>query len=151
MRCLVLAVGRCRDPALASLVERWRVRLPWPLEIREIEAGTGDPVRRRAEEGRALLRAVPSGAPLVALDERGLLLSSRDFAARLGRWREEGVRTVAFAIGGAEGLDPSVRERAALLLALGRMTFPHELVRLLLVEQLYRAWSILEGHPYHRD
>lgn len=151
MRCLLLAVGRCRDPALVALIERYRGRLPWPVEIREIEAKTAEPARRRAEEGRAILAAVAPDVPLVALDERGTPLSSRAFAERLGRWQEEGRRTVAFAIGGVEGLEPAVRERADLVLALGRLTLPHELARLVLVEQLYRAYSILVGHPYHRE
>lgn len=150
MRLRVLAVGRCRDPRLTGLIETYRERLPWPLEFRDIEVKGADPARRRVEEGRAILAAVPPEAALVALDERGALLSSRDFAARLAVWRDEGRRAVAFAIGGAEGLDAAVCARAELVLALGRLTFPHELVRLLLVEQLYRAHTILSGHPYHR-
>lgn len=149
MRCLVLAVGRCRDRPILELIERYRTRLPWPLELAEVEAATGDPQRRRFEEGRALLARLAREDVLVALDERGETLGSLDFARRLGRWREEG-RRVVFAIGGADGLDPAVIGRAELVLALGRLTLPHELARLLLVEQLYRAHSILVGHPYHR-
>lgn len=149
MRCLVLAVGRCRDRPILELIERYRTRLPWPLELAEVEAATGDPQRRRFEEGRALLARLAREDVLVALDERGETLGSLDFARRLGRWREEG-RRVVFAIGGADGLDPAVIGRAELVLALGRLTLPHELARLVLVEQLYRAHSILVGHPYHR-
>ncbi len=149
MRCLVLAVGRCRDRPILELVERYRARLPWPLELAEVEAATADPQRRRSEEGRALLGRLARDDVLVALDERGETLGSLDFARRLGRWREEG-RRVVFAIGGADGLDPAVTARADLVLALGRLTLPHELARLVLVEQLYRAHSILTGHPYHR-
>ena len=149
MRCLVLAVGRCRDPALASLIERYRARLPWPLEILELESKLADPARRRQEEGRAMLARLAADDRLVALDERGELATSLDFARKLAAWREAGRRTV-FAIGGAEGLDPAVLERAAFVLALGRLTLPHELARLVLVEQLYRAHTILAGHPYHR-
>lgn len=151
MRVLIFAVGRCRDPALRTLIARFCARLPWSVAVQEIELKGGDPARRRSEEGRAILTALPKDAPLIALDERGALLTSRDFAAHLARLQQAGVRTIAFAIGGADGLDPEVCARAALVLSLGRMTFPHELVRLLLVEQLYRAFTILKGHPYHRD
>lgn len=148
MRCLVLAVGRCRDPALLALLDRYLERLAGRVEIRELEA-RGEPTRRRAHEARLILDALPERALLVALDERGELCTSAELALRLGRLAEES-RTLAFAIGGADGLDPIVRERARLVLALGRLTFPHELARLLLVEQLYRVHAILAGHPYHR-
>lgn len=148
MRCLVLAVGRCRDPALLALLDRYLARLAGTVEIRELEA-RGEPTQRRAREARLILDALPAGAALVALDERGELLTSAELALRLGRLGAES-RTLAFAIGGADGLDPALRERARLVLALGRLTFPHELARLLLVEQLYRVHTILAGHPYHR-
>lgn len=149
MRCLVLAVGRCRDPALQALLDRYLSRLAGTVEIRELEA-RGEPARRCAQEARAILEAVPAGAPLVALDERGELLTSAALADRLQRLQIETGKTLVFAIGGADGLDPCVRARARLVLALGRLTFPHELARLLLVEQLYRVHTILAGHPYHR-
>jgi 23S rRNA (pseudouridine1915-N3)-methyltransferase len=95
--------------------------------------------------------ALPKGARLIALDERGKTLASGDFAALLGRWRDEGLGELAFAIGGAGGLDASLREAAALTLSFGPMTWPHLLTRALLAEQLYRAQSILTGHPYHRE
>ena len=97
-----------------------------------------------------LLAAVPQGARLVALDERGKNLDSPAFAALMGRWQDDGLGDLAFAIGGPDGLSPAVLERADLTLSLGPMTWPHLLVRVLLVEQLYRAQSILDGHPYHR-
>ncbi|MCH8038105.1 MAG: 23S rRNA (pseudouridine(1915)-N(3))-methyltransferase RlmH [Proteobacteria bacterium] len=99
----------------------------------------------------ACLGAAPAGARLVALDEAGKAMTSAAFAGLLGRWRDAGVRDIAFLVGGAEGLDGSVREAAALTLALGPMTWPHLLTRALLAEQLYRAESILTGHPYHRE
>ncbi len=150
MRGLVLAVGRLRDPALGTLIERYRKRIPWSLELVEIEPASGDPARRKREEGRALLARLAPGDLLVALDERGELWTSRELAARLVGWRDAG-RRVVFAIGGAEGLDPAVIERAEHVLALGRLTLAHELARLVLVEQLYRAHTIAIGHPYHRD
>jgi 23S rRNA (pseudouridine1915-N3)-methyltransferase len=88
---------------------------------------------------------------VVVLDERGRNLSSRDFAAQMGIWRDDGAAEIAFLIGGADGHDDGVRKRADLLLSLGALTWPHQLVRVLLAEQLYRAQQILAGHPYHRD
>ena len=103
-----------------------------------------------AREGEALLAAVPDGARIVALDERGKSQTSEAFAKRLGIWRDDGVRAVAFLIGGADGLDESLRKRADMVVSFGALTWPHMLVRALLAEQLYRAHTILTGHPYHR-
>ena len=152
MRLLILAVGRVKSGPLAALQKEYAHRLTWPLEIREVEerralAGA----ERKAREGELLLAALPEGAKLVALDERGKPLTSRDFARQLGRWRESGTKTLAFILGGADGLAPPVLERARLTLSLGAMTWPHLLARTLLLEQLYRAQQILAGHPYHRD
>ena len=94
---------------------------------------------------------MPKPATLIALDERGKSLSSRDFADRLGRWRDDGEDEIAFIIGGAGGLDKAILDRASLVLSLGPMTWPHQLARGLLLEQLYRGQQILAGHPYHRD
>ena len=105
----------------------------------------------RAREAALILDALPAGARLVALDERGAAWSSRGLADRLAAWRVEGVAELAFAIGGAEGLGAAVLDRADDSLALGAMTWPHRLVRGMLLEQLYRAQQILAGHPYHRD
>ncbi|MBV9586320.1 MAG: 23S rRNA (pseudouridine(1915)-N(3))-methyltransferase RlmH, partial [Alphaproteobacteria bacterium] len=105
----------------------------------------------KAREAELLLAARPSNARLVALDERGEEWSSRDLAGRLAAWRDHGANTVAFAIGGADGLGQVVLEEADAILSLGTMTWPHLLVRTMLLEQLYRAQQILAGHPYHRD
>ncbi|MEE8272998.1 MAG: 23S rRNA (pseudouridine(1915)-N(3))-methyltransferase RlmH, partial [Alphaproteobacteria bacterium] len=102
-------------------------------------------------EADLLLGAVPSGATVVALDEAGRDLSSGEFAVRLAGWRDGGVRDVAFLIGGADGHGEAVRGRADLTLAFGRATWPHLMVRAMLAEQVYRAQTILDGHPYHRD
>lgn len=101
------------------------------------------------EEERNLLKAIPSGARLVVLDEIGRTIDSRSFAKKLGDWRDQGAREACFVIGGAYGLTDAVRERADLLLSLSPMTFPHQLVRVLFAEQLYRAWSILNRTGYH--
>lgn len=151
MDLLILAVGRCREPALLSLLDEYRRRCGWVMRVREVAARGSVPPERQAEaEAQELLAAVPAGAALVALDGRGQDLTSEALAGQLGRWRDEGVRAAAFVIGGPDGLAPSLRERAALTLAFGRMTWPHQLVRVMLAEQLYRATTILAGHPYHR-
>lgn len=102
-----------------------------------------------AEEEKALLKALPAGARIVALDETGTQLGSRAFAQRLGAWRDVGARECVFVIGGAYGLSDTMRQRADLVLSLSAMTFPHQLVRVLLAEQLYRAYAILHGSGYH--
>ena len=147
----VIAVGKVRAGPERDIFDAYRKRLPWTVETREVEArrhaGTEE---RRREEGRLLLKAAPAGAHIIALDEHGATLSSADFAERIGRWRDDGAPALAFLIGGADGLDKEVRRSAAMLLSLGAMTWPHQLVRAMLAEQLYRASSILAGHPYHR-
>jgi 23S rRNA (pseudouridine1915-N3)-methyltransferase len=105
----------------------------------------------KAREAELILEALPPGATLVALDERGAAWSSREFADRLAAWRDRGVPDLAFAIGGAEGLGPAILDRAQTILSLGAMTWPHLFVRGMLLEQLYRAQQILARHPYHRD
>jgi 23S rRNA (pseudouridine1915-N3)-methyltransferase len=102
-------------------------------------------------EAELILDALPAGARLVALDERGTQWTSRQLADRLAAWRDGGAAALAFAIGGAEGLGQAVIERAEIVLSLGAMTWPHLLVRGMLLEQLYRAQQILAGHPYHRE
>lgn len=158
MRLLVIAVGRLKDGPERELVARYDVRTralarklgfsgPDILELPESRARRDED--RRAEEGRAILAAVP-GAYLVALDERGTAWSSEAFAARLAARRDEGQRTFAFVIGGADGLDRSLIKSAAETLCFGAATFPHQIVRILLAEQIYRGMTILSGHPYHR-
>jgi len=117
-----------------------------PVEIVEVEARKPG----KAAEAEAIL-ARAEGAHLIACDERGEAMASRAFAARLAALRDNGVRHLAFAIGGADGLDPAVRRAARRTLAFGPQTWPHALVRAMLAEQVYRAVSILAGAPYHRD
>jgi 23S rRNA (pseudouridine1915-N3)-methyltransferase len=154
MRIAVIAVGKARPGAMRSLAEDYAKRLSqggWRLALVEVEAPAKLPVADRMRREAELLAArVPAGAVLVALDASGKGLSSEDFAARLGAWRDQG-REVAFAIGGADGLTRELVGRAALVLSLGAMTWPHMLARAMLLEQLYRASAILAGHPYHRS
>lgn len=151
MRIRCLAIGRSRDRLIAELVERYRARCPWTIEIVELDLKKQlDRARRIEAEGELLLAGIERDERVIVLDERGRGLSSEAFAETLGAWRDQGMADVACLIGGADGLAPRVRERADLVLALGALTWPHELVRVLLVEQLYRASAILSGHPYHR-
>ncbi|HZH26587.1 MAG TPA: 23S rRNA (pseudouridine(1915)-N(3))-methyltransferase RlmH [Azospirillaceae bacterium] len=151
MRIAILAIGAWRAGPHKALYDEYAGRLRWPLTLRELEPkrrATGDELRRL--EGDLLLSAIPKGAKVVALDETGTHLTSEGFAARLRAWQDASVADVAFLIGGADGHDPAVRRRADLVLSLGTMTWPHLLVRALLVEQIYRAQQIIAGHPYHR-
>jgi 23S rRNA (pseudouridine1915-N3)-methyltransferase len=151
MNILVAAIGRAKPGPERDLYSSYVERLPWKVDLKEIEIRKEASVAvRRAREGEALLAAVPEGARIVVLDERGKAESSERFAARIGTWRDDGARTLAFLIGGADGHDEAVRKRAHALICFGAMTWPHMLVRGMLMEQLYRAHSILTGHPYHR-
>lgn len=149
------AVGRLRSgperDLIADYVQRFdRTGRPLglgPFSEHEVEdkknAGMG-------AEAELLARAVPAGAVLVTLDERGKLISSPEFAAQLARWRDGGRQDVAFVIGGADGIDPALRAKADFSISFGAMVWPHMLVRVMLAEQLYRAANILSGGPYHR-
>lgn len=150
MRICVIAVGRLRDGAPKDLFATYSKRLPWPLTAIEIpERGSDPPAVRVQREGEALRRRLPDG-PLVVLDRSGTDLTSEALAETLARYRDNGAATVAFAIGGADGHAPETLAAADLVLSFGRATWPHQLVRVMLAEQLYRASTILAGHPYHR-
>jgi 23S rRNA (pseudouridine1915-N3)-methyltransferase len=149
-RLTVIAVGRAAASSPeAALFARYAARLRPPLGLVELADGKGSEAEIRRREGAAILAAVPEGAVLVALDQGGVAEGTEAFAKRLGRWREAG-RDVAFAIGGAEGLDRAVLDRAAHVMSLGPMTWPHLLARAMLAEAVFRADSMLRGHPYHR-
>jgi 23S rRNA (pseudouridine1915-N3)-methyltransferase len=151
MRVTVCAVGRLKAGPERELIDRFSRRISWPFEIREVEERRRlPPAELTAREGELLEAACPAGAVRVVLDERGKPLGSGAFAERIGAWRDAG-RDVAFLIGGADGHADAVRTRADLLLSFGAATWPHMLVRVMLVEQVYRAQQILAGHPYHRE
>ena len=123
-----------------------------PIAIVELEVRQRLPAAvQKSREAALILAALPARARLIALDERGAMWSSNGLADRLAAWRDQGVAELAFAIGGADGLGAEVLDRAEATLSLGPMTWPHLLVRSLLLEQLYRAQQILAGHPYHRE
>ena len=152
MRVTLVAVGRMKAGPAQELYELYAQRLRWRITLKEVEERRSlPPEALKQQEGALILAALPRGAKAVALDEGGREMTSRDFAAQLGRWQDEGTQDLAFVIGGADGLSDEVRKAADLILSLGRLTWPHMLVRGLVAEQLFRAESILAGHPYHRD
>ena len=152
MRLHVAAVGRCKAGPERALYEHFARRVTFPLDLIEVEEKRRLPAKAlKKREAELLVARAPEGALLVALDEKGKPFTSLAFAKRLGQWRDDGVKDIAFLIGGAEGLDESLLKRAALVLSLGPMTWPHLMARAMLAEQLYRAQSILAGHPYHRE
>lgn len=145
----IVAVGRIGRGAEAELFARYAARLrPAPI-VDEVAEARGAPGEITAREATALLALVPARSRLVALDSGGEALDTASFAARLGFWRDRG-EAACFVIGGAEGLHASVIARAADVISLGPLTWPHLLARVLLAEQLYRAQCIATGHPYHR-
>ena len=159
LRLLVAAVGRLKDGPELEQTERYRKRAEQlgrrigfrDLEVVEIrESRAADVGRRMVEESIALANVVPDKAVMVLLDERGKSLDSPAFAALLGRWRDDGRPAAVFVIGGDDGLAPTLRDRATIRLAFGAATWPHQLVRVMLLEQIYRAIAILSNHPYHR-
>jgi len=159
MRILVAAVGRLKQGPERELAGAYRKRAETigrtsglrEFEIVEIrESRAQDAERRRVEESIAIANIIPDGATVVILDERGESLDSGRLAVLLREWRTEDRPAVCFVIGGADGLAPTLRERATLRLAFGAATWPHQLVRIMLLEQLYRTGTILAGHPYHR-
>ena len=151
MRLTIAAIGRAGRGPERALYEHYAGRIRWPLTLRELEEKKKlAPAELMRREGELLLAAAPAGATLVALDRRGKALDSQGFADRLGRWRDQSVADVAFLVGGAEGHAEPLLEKAALVLSFGAMTWPHQLARAMLAEQIYRAQQMLAGHPYHR-
>jgi len=155
MRVHLVVVGRLRAGPELDLIKDYLTRFDrtgralglGPAQVIEVEDKKGGGM---AAEAALLEKAIPTGALICCLDERGKVMSSPDFADQLGQWRYNGRQDVAFVIGGADGIDPALRERADALLSFGKMVWPHMLVRVMLSEQLYRAASILAGAPYHR-
>jgi 23S rRNA (pseudouridine1915-N3)-methyltransferase len=155
MRVHLIAVGRLRAGPERDLVNDYFLRFDRtgrPLGLGPVVEHEVEDKKNlgMAAEADLLARAVPAGAVLVTLDERGKLMSSPEFAAMLARWRDGGRQDVAFVVGGADGIDPSLRAKADASVSLGAMVWPHMLVRVMIAEQLYRAATILGGGPYHR-
>jgi 23S rRNA (pseudouridine1915-N3)-methyltransferase len=159
MRIVVAAVGRLKQGPERDLSERYRKRAADAgrgiglrgveiVEIRESKASETE--KRIVEEAIALANLIPEGAVRIVLDERGENLSSVELKNRIAKWRDAGRATAVFVIGGADGLGPSLRDGSDLTLAFGAATWPHQFARIMLLEQIYRAATLLAGHPYHR-
>ncbi|MCX7312827.1 MAG: 23S rRNA (pseudouridine(1915)-N(3))-methyltransferase RlmH [Alphaproteobacteria bacterium] len=159
MRLVVAAIGRLKEGPERELAERYRKRADQTgrrigfreTEVVEIRESRAQEIgKRMIEESIALTSVIPDKAITLLLDQRAESLDSAALAQRLGRWRDDGRPATVFLIGGDDGLAPSLRDKANLKLAFGAATWPHQLVRIMLLEQIYRAVSILSGHPYHR-
>jgi len=159
MHLLVISIGRLKQGPERELAERYRERFDdlgrklgfRSLSVHEIpESRARDAATRMNEEGAAIAAFVPDKAVLVTMDERGSSIDSAGFARHLGKARDESVSHYVFVIGGADGLSPELRRKAKLSIAFGAATWPHQMVRVMLLEQIYRAATILAGHPYHR-
>jgi len=160
MRVGIVAIGRMKQGPERELVARYLERAIGvgkslgltSFAVSEInESRAGSAAARKTEEAKAIAAQLPDSSLVVALDERGKTLGSDDFARRIGRWRDDGKAALNFVIGGADGLDPAFVAKADLTLSFSPLTWPHQLVRIMLCEQLYRATTILSGHPYHRE
>ena len=155
MRIHLIAVGERMPAWVQAGYAEYVKRLPPECSLRLVEIAPGkrtkgaDVARLMAEEGNRILAAIPKGALVVALEVKGRAWSTEDLAQRLGEWMQGG-RDVALLVGGPDGLDARCRERADVLWSLSPLTLPHPLVRVVLAEQIYRAHSLLRGHPYHR-
>ena len=147
MRLTIITVGHKMPDWVNTATQDYMKRMPadCSIEIKEIK-----PDLSPAKEAVKMSSAIPKGSRVIALDERGKDQTTQQLSTQLANWRQEGV-DIAFLIGGADGLDTSIKENAQALWRLSSLTLPHAMARVLLVEQLYRAWTILQGHPYHRE
>jgi 23S rRNA (pseudouridine1915-N3)-methyltransferase len=151
MKITVLAIGKTKEPDEVWGNEYLK-RLRGQVTVKELTAPKGlPPLETQKAEAERLLKVLPSKAFVVLLDERGKDLTSRDFAAKMSAWQEQAVQDLVFIIGGADGVTDTVRAKANFVLGFGKLTWPHRMVRVMLLEQIYRAQQINAGHPYHRD
>lgn len=152
MKISLIVVGKIKKGVFQDLYQLYERRLRFPLVLKEIEVREGlSDVMRMQTEGTQILKLISPETYVIALDEKGIQLSSQGFADFYASLKEKSLKEVVFVIGGAFGLSEAVRARANTILAFGALTWPHLMVRSLLVEQLYRAQQILAGHPYHKE
>jgi len=147
MKLLIAAIGKLKPSPELQLYNDYMKRLPWKIALGEFDVRPAS----KEKEAEKLLAACRGYSRIIALDETGKQFSSPAFAKQLSTWQQQGHSSFAFVIGGADGLDASVLEASDLVWSLGALTWPHMLVRGLLAEQLYRSYSIITNHPYHRN
>lgn len=148
MKIKILAVGKIKKSPMADMCDEYIKRMTWKVELKEIDSPKG---ATSAIEAPLIDRQLPPEAFIIALDERGETLSSPEFAKKIEKWPLQApMNEIYFVIGGADGLTPEIRKRAKFLMSFGKQTWPHMLVRVMLLEQIYRAQQIIAGHPYHR-
>lgn len=153
MKIRICAIGKDRRSEFAAAISRYQKQLPWSVEVieKEPKKPNAPTAQRMADEAELLLAAAQGAQIKIALDERGKNLSSPQLAQHFERWKSESLTDITFFIGGADGLDKSLLNQCDLKLSFGQMVWPHQMVRVMLMEQIYRAHSILSGHPYHRQ
>ena len=148
--CHIIAIGKNKDADLQRLIDEYTKRLAWKIVLTELPVLNVSDAERKLREAELIRNAIPPKAVRILLDERGKNIGSEEFAGKLQNYFTNQQSTIAFVIGGADGLDETFRKEADFVISFGALTWPHMLVRLMLVEQLYRASTILSGHPYHR-
>lgn len=153
MRIVIAAIGKDKlSSPTSQLFNEYKKRTSWTLQLKELEYKKNLPADLLKEkEAELLLASVDSNAKIIALDENGINMSSEDFANHILKWQDDGCSNLAFLIGGAAGHGRIVLQRADLKLSFGKLTWPHMMVRAMLAEQIYRADTIISGHPYHRS
>lgn len=150
MKITVITVGKSRKSKYADLLKEYSGRIRWNLEIQEIESRSPSPQIQQKEECEKILSLLQSDKYVIAMDQRGKSISSPDFANKINQLQNEAIPHIVFVIGGSEGLNEEIRNRANFLMSFGHQTWPHMLARTMLLEQIYRAQQILSGHPYHK-
>jgi 23S rRNA (pseudouridine1915-N3)-methyltransferase len=148
---LILAIGKMKQGPMADAFAEYQKRMRWKVTVKEFDFKDLNANKLREKESQALMAAIPTGYRVIACDERGKETSSMDFAHKIEHWQDNESNDLVFLIGGANGHADIVRKKADFLLSFGRMTWPHMMARVMLMEQLYRAQQIMSGHPYHRE
>lgn len=152
MKILINAIGKFKNSPEKEIYHSYIKRIPWQVELRELESRKSLPSNKLKEaESKILLSSLPQNTKLIALDECGKNISSNELSKVLKQWQNDGYSNITFIIGGANGLSNEVRQEADLVVSFGKMTWPHMLIRPMLAEQIYRIYTIITGHPYHRN